>query len=91
MANHYSALKRARQIEKRTDVNRSRKTRLRHHIREFRRKIATNDTDGAQALLPNTFSIIDRSAKWGIIKSNTADRYKSRLAASLRKAQASAA
>ena len=90
MANHYSALKRTRQIEKRTEVNRMRKTRLRRNIRAFRQKLADNDADGAQALLPQTFSIIDRSAKWGIIKTNTADRYKSRLAASLRKAHASA-
>ena len=30
-------------------------------------------------LLPKTFSLIDRSAKNGIIKSNTAARYKSNL------------
>ena len=31
------------------------------------------------ALLPKTFSLVDRSAKLGIIKKNTAARYKSRL------------
>ena len=30
-------------------------------------------------MLPATFSIIDRSARVGIIKKNTAARYKSRL------------
>jgi small subunit ribosomal protein S20 len=29
--------------------------------------------------LPETFSIIDRSAKLGVIKKNTAARYKSKL------------
>ena len=84
MANYYSALKGIRQIKKRTKVNRIRKTRLRHQIRAIRRKLGANDVEGAQELLPKTFSIIDRSAKWGIIKANTAARYKSRLNASLK-------
>ena len=90
MANHYSALKRARQTARRTEVNRARKTRLRHGIRSIRRKLDANDAAGAEQLLPELFSIIDRSAKWGIIKSNTADRYKSRLVARIRKVQAAA-
>jgi len=85
MANHFSALKRTRQIERRTEVNRSRKSRLRHQIRAIRTKLESKDAAGAQALLPATFSIIDRAAKWGIIKSNTAARYKSRLAVRLKK------
>ncbi len=84
MAEHYSALKRARQIERRTRVNRIRKTRLRHQIRAMRRRLDANDLDGAAELLPKTFSIIDRAAKWGIIKANTAARYKSRLHARLK-------
>lgn len=84
MAEHYSALKRARQIERRTATNRARKSRLRHQIRALRRKLAENDIEGAGGLLPGTFSIIDRSAKWGIIKANAAARYKSRLHARLK-------
>jgi len=79
MANTYSALKRARQIERRTRINRIRKSRLRHQIRAFRRLLDNKDVKAAQALLPKTFGLIDRAAKWGIIKSNTAARYKSRL------------
>lgn len=79
MANHFSALKRARQIDKRTEVNRIRKTRLRHQIRAMRRSFNANDRETAEELLPKTFSLIDRAAKWGIIKGNTAARYKSRL------------
>jgi small subunit ribosomal protein S20 len=84
MAEHYSALKRARQTERKTVTNRSRKSRLRRQIRAFRRKLEAEDLAGAQDLLPETFSIIDRSAKWGIIKANTAARYKSRLNARLK-------
>jgi len=79
MANHFSALKRVREDEKRTAYNRQNKTRMRHQIRAMRRAIASKDAQAAAELLPRTFSIIDRSAKSGIIKKNTAARYKSKL------------
>ena len=79
MANHFSALKRVRQDEKRTEFNRAAKSRLRHQIRNMRRLLASKDASGAVAAIPATFSMIDRSAKNGIIKKNTAARYKSRL------------
>jgi small subunit ribosomal protein S20 len=85
MANTISSLKRVRTAERRTDVNRTRKTRLRHQIRAMRRLLESKDANAATALVPKTFSMIDRSAKWGIIKKNTAARYKSRLTARLRK------
>ncbi len=84
MANHFSALKRVRQEERRTVVNRARKSRLRHQIRAMRRLLEEKDASGAQAQLPLTFSIIDRAARWGIVKKNTAARYKSRLTARLK-------
>lgn len=79
MANHYSALKRVRQTERRTEINRRSKTRLRHQIRDMRRLIGEKNAAAALKLLPETFSIIDRSAKLGVIKKNTAARYKSSL------------
>ena len=79
MANTYGALKRVRQTERRTEFNRKNKTRLRHQIRAMRRALAGRDPKAAADLLPVTFSIIDRSAKSGIIKKNTAARYKSKL------------
>jgi small subunit ribosomal protein S20 len=60
-------------------VNRARKSRVRHQIRALRRLLSQSDMAGAQAALPKTFSLIDRAAKWGIIKQKTAARYKSRL------------
>jgi len=84
MANTISALKRVRMTEHRTAVNRLRKTKLRHGIRALRRAIESKDAQGAQKLLPQTFSIVDRAAKWGIIRRNTAARYKSRLNARLK-------
>ena len=79
MANTFSALKRMRITERRTEVNRRTKTRLRHQIRAMRRLIAANDAQGAMSALAQTFSVIDRSAQLGVIKKNTANRYKSRL------------
>jgi small subunit ribosomal protein S20 len=85
MANTVSALKRVRVTERRTAVNRTRKTRLRHQIRAMRRLLETKDAKAASDMAAKTFSLIDRSAKWGIIKKNTAARYKSRLTLRLRK------
>ena len=85
MANTVSSLKRVRTAERRTEINRMRRTRLRHQVRSMRRLLESKDVKGATALVPKTFSLIDRSAKWGIIKKNTAARYKSRLTLRLRK------
>ncbi len=85
MANTVSAQKRVRTAERRAEFNRVRRTRLRHQIRAMRRALEAKDAKAAQALVPGTFSMIDRSAKWGVIKKNTAARYKSRLTLRLRK------
>ena len=85
MANTFSALKRVRMAERKTEVNRMRKSRLRHAIRAMRRLLDKKDVQGATALMPTTFSVVDRAAKWGVIKKNTAARYKSRLAHRLAK------
>jgi small subunit ribosomal protein S20 len=88
MANTYSALKRVRQTERRTEYNRKNKTRLRHQIRSMRRAIASKDAKVAAELLPKTFSVIDRSVKSGLIKKNTAARYKSKLHVKVKALQA---
>ncbi|MGH9630935.1 MAG: 30S ribosomal protein S20, partial [Bryobacteraceae bacterium] len=88
---HVSALKRVRQTEHKTLVNRLRKTRLRHQIRAMRRLLESKDAAAAQAALPKTYSLVDRAAKWGIIKKNTAARYKSRLTGRLKNITAPAA
>jgi small subunit ribosomal protein S20 len=90
MANHYSALENTRKALRHQAVNRTRKTRLRHQIRTMRRLLDANNPAEAEKALPQTFSLVDRAAKWGIIKDNTAARYKSRLHARLKKLQAAA-
>ena len=88
MANTVSSLKRVRMTERKTEVNRMRKTRLRHAIRTVRRAMDSKDVKAAETALPLTFSLVDRAARWGIIKKNTASRYKSRLTLRLKKLQA---
>jgi small subunit ribosomal protein S20 len=85
MANTVSALKRVRVAERRTQVNRVRRSKLRHQIRAMRRLLESKDVKAATALVPKTFSVIDKSAKLGVIKRNTAARYKSRVTLRLRK------
>ncbi|MCU1295292.1 MAG: ribosomal protein [Bryobacterales bacterium] len=91
MANTVSSLKRIRSTERKTAVNRIRRTRLRHQIRTMRRLLEHKDAEGASKAIPATFSLVDRAAKWGIIKKNTAARYKSRLAGRLSKLTPTAA
>jgi small subunit ribosomal protein S20 len=83
MANHFSALKRARQTERKTVVNRSNKTRLRSAIRKFREALAAGNKDNANQLFRETISALDKSVQKGVIHKNTASRYKSRLSARL--------
>jgi len=85
MANTVSSIKRIRITERQTAVNGMRRSRLRTQVRTMRRLLDGKDQKAAEAALPQTYSMIDRAAKWGIIKKNTAARYKSRLTARLRK------
>ncbi|HEX3320119.1 MAG TPA: 30S ribosomal protein S20 [Terriglobales bacterium] len=80
MANHYSALKRARQTVKRTDVNRANTSRLRTALREIRETLAKGDKAAAEKTYRETVSALDKAIQKGVIHKNTAARYKSRLA-----------
>jgi len=80
MANHPSALKRYRQSQRRRLVNQMNRHKLKTQIKRLRAAIAAGKGADAKPLLPATFSIIDQSVQKGVIKKNTARRYKSRLA-----------
>ncbi|PYV28615.1 MAG: 30S ribosomal protein S20 [Acidobacteria bacterium] len=79
MASHKSALKRIKQTHKREVLNRMHRTTLRHQMRKLREAIDKKDKAAAQALLKPTFALIDHSIHKGILHSNAAARYKSRL------------
>ncbi len=81
MANHVSALKRARQTERRTTVNRNNKSRLRTAIRNLREALASGNAENAATAYRQTASVLDKSVQKGVLHKNTASRYKSRLSA----------
>ncbi len=83
MANHFSALKRARQTERRTEVNRSNKSRLRTALRRFRTALASGNRENAQQMFSETSAALDKAARKGVIHKKTASRSKSRLSARL--------
>ncbi len=79
MANHKSALKRARQSEDRRLRNRSRKTRMKNVIRSLEEAISAKSVDQVRDKLQAAISIIDTTASKGVIHRNTASRKVSRL------------
>lgn len=79
MPNHKSAEKRVRQNEKRNEVNRKNRSRLRTAVKKLRASLESSNAAESNELLPQTISIIDKMAGKGIIHRNTAARYKSRL------------
>lgn len=84
MANHVSALKRARQTETRTAVNRNNRTRVRTSLRALREAIAKGDANAAHAQFRETVSALDKSVQKGVLHKNTVSRYKARLNARLK-------
>jgi small subunit ribosomal protein S20 len=79
MANHVSALKRARQTVKRTTANRVNKSRVRKSLRALREAITKGDSAEVTAQYGKTVSALDKSVQKGVLHDNTASRYKSRL------------
>ncbi len=81
MANHLSALKRARQTETRTERNGANTSKLRSQLRELRETITKGDKAAAEQSYRQTVSALDKAIQKGTLHENTASRYKSRLSA----------
>ena len=79
MANHKSALKRVRQNEKRKEINRSKRSKLRTSIKKGRAAVTAHDKAASSEVRLSTVSLIDKAVNKGIIHKNTAARHKSRL------------
>ena len=79
MANHKSAIKRARQNEKRRMRNKSTKTRIKNIVKGVRQTVSENSSEAALAKLDRAKSIIDNASKKGVIHRKTASRKISRL------------
>ena len=79
MANTTSAKKATRRTARQTDVNRSRRSRMRTYVRKVEEAIAAGNAKAAAEALSEAEPVIVRAAQRGIIHKNTAARKVSRL------------
>jgi len=87
MPNHKSAEKRMRQSERRRDINKGNRTRVRGQIKKLRAALTAGEKN-LGALLPETVSVIDRAVQKGVLHKNAAARHKARLTTSVNRAAA---
>lgn len=74
-----SAKKALRQGETRRTRNEKRKKSVKDVVKTYRKLVSAKKIDEAKAVLPKVFETLDKTAKAGTIKKNTASRLKSRL------------
>ena len=81
MANTPQSKKRARQIERRTAVNKARRSRIRTFLRKVEEAIASGDQTKAQEALRAAQPELARGVTKGVLHKNTVARKMSRLSA----------
>ncbi|HEY7800950.1 MAG TPA: 30S ribosomal protein S20 [Hyphomonadaceae bacterium] len=81
MANTKSAKKMVRKIARRTEVNKSRRSRVRTYVRKVEEAIASGDKKAATVALKAAEPEIMRGVSKGVVHKNTGSRKVSRLAA----------
>ncbi|GHA46927.1 30S ribosomal protein S20 [Amylibacter ulvae] len=81
MANTAQSKKRARQAERRTEVNKARRSRIRTFLRKVEEAITGGDQKVAQEALKAAQPEIMRGVTKGVMHKNTASRKMSRLTA----------
>ena len=84
MANTSSAKKAARQMVRRTEVNKSRRSRLKAYVRQVEEALASGDKAAAKTALSAAEPILMRTAQKVVIHKKSASRKVSRLAARVR-------
>lgn len=80
-----SAKKALRQSKKREAQNKEVKRAMKDAVRELEQAIEAGEKKEAQQLLSAAYKRLDKAAKKGVIKKNTASRKKSRLYKALKK------
>ena len=85
MANTPGAKKAVRKIARRTEVNKSRRSRVRTYLRRFDEAVAAGDAAAAQSAFVEAQSELMRAVSKGVVHKNTGSRKVSRLAAQLKK------
>lgn len=79
MANSPQAKKRVRQIARRTEINKARRSRIRTFVRKVEEAITSGDQGAANTALKEAQSEIMRGAQKGVMHRATASRKVSRL------------
>ncbi|MGH6849060.1 MAG: 30S ribosomal protein S20 [Methylocella sp.] len=79
MANTHSAKKAVRKIERRAEVNRSRRSQMRTYVRKVEEAIAAGEPGAAAAALQAAQPLVMRAAQKGIVHARAAARKVSRL------------
>ena len=85
MANTPGAKKAVRKIERRTAVNRARRSRVRTFLRRFDEAVKAGDAKTAAGAFVEAQSELMRAVSKGVVHKNTGARKVSRLAAQLKK------
>ncbi len=85
MANNPGAKKSIRKIARRTEVNKSRRSRVRTFLRKFEEALTAGDAALAKAAFVEAQSEVMRAVSKGVVHKNTGSRKVSRLAARLKK------
>jgi small subunit ribosomal protein S20 len=85
MANNPGAKKSIRKIARRTEVNKSRRSRVRTYLRKFEEALAGGDASVAKTAFIEAQSELMRAVSKGVVHKNTGSRKVSRLAARLKK------
>lgn len=85
MANIKSSKKAIRVIEKRTEINKARRSRIRTFLRKVNDAIATGVVEDARKAFVEFESELMKGVKNGIFKKNTASRKLTRVAGHIRK------
>ena len=80
MANTAQSKKRARQAERRTDVNKARRSRIRTFLRKVEEALASGNAEAAAEALKAAQPELMRGVTKGVYHKNTASRKVSRLA-----------
>ena len=88
MANHKSALKRARQNELSRLRNKAVKTRVKSIVKDVRSSVEESSNGDVRAKLIAAQALIDKASKKGVIHSKTASRKISRLSKLVNSAKA---
>ena len=88
MANSKSALKRVRQIERRTDRNKGLRTRVKSLRKKSVEAAQAGKTDEAQSTLREFASAVDRAQKNGVFHKNKAANLKSKTVKAVKAASA---